>query len=90
LIAGLKELTRDSALAKRLAAAAHSDSQRLTWDSRAEKITAIITARFKNTQIERGTWGRLQFNRWVRASWRWAVHIIRRRSLFLPPAAVAK
>jgi glycosyltransferase involved in cell wall biosynthesis len=87
LIAGLRELTTDAALAKRLAAAAYNDSQSLTWDSRAEKITAIITARFQTTPAERGTWGRLQFNRWVRESRRWAVHIIRKRSLFLPPAA---
>jgi hypothetical protein len=87
LIAGLRRLTGDAALANRLAAAAHNDSQSLTWDSRAEKITAIINMRFQNTQIERGTWGRLQCNRWLRESWRWAVHIVRKRSLFLPPIA---
>jgi glycosyltransferase involved in cell wall biosynthesis len=84
-VAGLRRLTGDAALANRLAAAARTDSQGLTWESRAEKITAIITARFQTPQTERGAWGRLQFNRWVRESWRWAGHIVRKRSLFLPP-----
>jgi glycosyltransferase involved in cell wall biosynthesis len=90
LIAGLRRLTGDAALADRLAAAAQTNSQSLTWDSRGEKITAIITARFQTTQTERGTWGRRQFDRWAQESWRWAVHIIRKRSLFLPPKSPAQ
>jgi glycosyltransferase involved in cell wall biosynthesis len=90
LIAGLRRLTSDAALANRLAAEAQIDSQSLTWQSRAEKITAIITTRFQTMQTERGTWGGQQFDRWMRESWRWMVHIIRKRSLFLPPATVRK
>jgi glycosyltransferase involved in cell wall biosynthesis len=85
LITGLRQLTADAALANRLAAAAKIDSQTLTWDSRADKITAIITARFGAAHGERGSWGRPQFNLWIQESWRWMVHIIRKRSLFLPP-----
>ncbi len=85
LIHGLRQLTGDAALANRLAIAAQTDSQSLTWDSRADKITAIIKARFNAIQTERGSWGRLQFSRWVRESWRWAWHIVRKRALFLPP-----
>jgi glycosyltransferase involved in cell wall biosynthesis len=87
LIAGLKRLTSDPELANRLAGAAQIDSQGLTWESRAEKITAIIDARFRSTHAEKGQWGRPQFNHWARESWRWLVHIIRKRTLFLPPAS---
>jgi len=89
MIAGLRRLTNDPELSSRLAAAAQIDSKALTWEARAEKITAIIESRFRSGETEKGKWGRLQFNHWIRESGRWFAHIIRKRSLFLPPVPEA-
>jgi starch synthase len=87
MITGLRQLTNDEELSNRLAAAAQIDSEALTWEARGEKITAIVNARFHSGQSEQGKWGRIQFRHWIRESWRWGAHIIRKRSLFLPPAS---
>jgi glycosyltransferase involved in cell wall biosynthesis len=85
LITGLQRLTSNPDLATRLATAAQTDSQSLTWDSRAEKITAIINARYNSPAAEKGKWGYEQFKNYAHESWRWTKHIIRKRTLFLPP-----
>ncbi len=86
LITGLRRLTGDPELANHLAAAAQTDSQALTWEARGTKIAAIINARF---DAEYSKPGRFRFNHWLSESWRWIVHIIRKRTLFLPPRAGA-
>jgi glycosyltransferase involved in cell wall biosynthesis len=87
LITGLQRLTTDTELANRLAAAAQSDSQTLTWEARGAKITAIITARLSASGTEPGGWTRLHFKHWIRESCRWVLNVISKRALFLPPAA---
>jgi glycosyltransferase involved in cell wall biosynthesis len=89
LTEGLRRLTDDRELANRLAAAAQSDSQTLTWEARAEKIAAIMDKRYRGAQAEQIEPSHFHFNRWVQESARWAGHFIRKRSLFLPPAAKA-
>ncbi len=89
LAAGLRRLTADADLAYRLAAAAQSDSQSLTWEARGARIAAIITARRHAAPASGASgWRPGQFRGWARQSWRWLVHLIRKRSLFLPPRAL--
>ncbi len=86
LIDGINTLTRDPRLAHRLAAEALADSRNYTWESRARKIAAIIRERLDSIATECGAWSREQSRAWLRHSRRWAVHLIRKRSLVLPPA----
>ncbi len=88
LVAGIRALTDDPGLARRLAAMALADSRDLTWDARARRIAAIVGERLQSVAPRGGHWGRAQSRTWVRQSWRWTMHLIRKRSWILPPRAV--
>ncbi len=88
LIAGIRMLMSDKKLALRLAEKALSDSSGLTWDARAHKIADTITERLQSAPISCGIWSGMQIRSWLRQSGRWLVHLVRRRSLILPPDAV--
>ncbi len=84
LVEAIRSLTGDSELAARLAAAALGDSAHLTWDARAQKLAALLENRMRSAPIERGLWSGKQFRVWMRQSWRWLIHLLRNRSVFLP------
>ncbi len=84
LVAGLRTLIDDGALAARLAAAALRDSVDLTWDARARRIADIAADRLR-TPRQQGRWGPAQRQAWLSRSARWLLHLIRTRSWVLPP-----
>lgn len=88
LVAGIRALTRDPELARGLAAAALTDSRDLTWGARARRIGAIVGERLASEAPRCGHWGRAQSRAWARQSWRWTMHLIRKRSWILPPQAL--
>ena len=90
LLAAISALTSDSELAHRLAAEAQADSASFTWSARAERITTIIRGRLGREVPACRRWSRAQFWAWVRHSWRWTVHLIRRRSWILPSGALSE
>lgn len=85
LVAGLRRLTSDEALAARLAANAYTDSRNYTWEARAKKIAAIIAQWQHAAAPTPGHWGRRQTRNWLAQSRRWAVHFARTGSFILPP-----
>lgn len=87
LVSGISSLTRDTDLARRLAAAALADSRNFTWESRARKIAAIVRERLESAATDRGAWSLQQSRAWLRQSRRWVIHLIRKRTWVLPPAA---
>jgi glycosyltransferase involved in cell wall biosynthesis len=87
LVAGIGALTRDTALAQRLAATALADSRDFTWSARARKIAALLESRLGAVPSECGPWSREQLRAWVSQSRRWAIHLVRKRSWVLPPRA---
>jgi glycosyltransferase involved in cell wall biosynthesis len=87
LVAAIGTVTGDGELAARLAATALADSSDFTWGARAGKIAAIVESRLQSAPAERGVWSRTQFRAWVHQSWRWLVHLVREKSVVLPPAA---
>lgn len=89
LLAAIRALTSDPDLAHRLAATAQADSESLTWGARAERIAAIIRRRLGREVPACRGWSRTQFRTWVSQSWRWTVHLVRRRSWILPSGAVS-
>jgi glycosyltransferase involved in cell wall biosynthesis len=88
LVAGIRALTGNPGLARGLAATALADSHDLTWAARARRIAAIVGDRLGSEAPECGRWGRAQSRTWMRQSWRWTMHLIRKRSWILPPRAV--
>jgi glycosyltransferase involved in cell wall biosynthesis len=86
LVAGIGALTRDTALAQRLAATALADSRDFTWSARARKIAALVESRLGAVPSECGPWSREQLRAWVSQSRRWAIHLVRKRSWVLPPS----
>jgi glycosyltransferase involved in cell wall biosynthesis len=87
LVAGIGTLTGDAERAARLAATALADSRDFTWGARAHKIADVVADRLRSASAEHGVWSRAQFRAWMRQSWRWLVHLVRKRSWVLPPAA---
>jgi glycosyltransferase involved in cell wall biosynthesis len=85
LVAGLRNLTEDAGFAERLAARARADSRDFTWEARTAKIAALIMRRLHSAPEERGVWSSAQFRAWLGQSRRWLVHLVRKRSLVLPP-----
>ena len=85
LVAGITLLANDTALAARLAATAQADSRGFTWDVRARRIIDIIEFRRRSGRAEHGDWSSTQGRAWIRQSWRWLVHLARKRSWVLPP-----
>lgn len=86
LVAGLKALTEDDALAARLSAGAREDSRNYTWGARAEKIFATVQGWLADAATPRpGHWGMAQETLWKRESRRWFAHFARTRSVILPP-----
>lgn len=89
LVAGIDTLTKDTALATRLAATALVDSRGFTWQARAHKIIDIVESRLRFRRNEQGSWSRTQRREWIHQSWRWLVHLVRERSWVLPPDAAS-
>ncbi len=89
LVAGIRALTADPELARRLGETAQADSAQLTWGARAARIAAIVAGRLECEPPRCHRWNRAQFRAWVRQSGRWTMHLIRRRSWILPPGAAA-
>lgn len=85
LVAGLRALAGDEALAGRLASVALRDSEALTWEERARTIAGLLRERLDAAPARGGTWDRRRTRSWLRASWRWLVHLARTRSWVLPP-----
>jgi len=89
LVAGIRALTDDGALAERLAATALADSRGYTWTARAGRIASILEERLASAPHERRVFSRAQFHAWVEQSRRWAIHLVRKRSWVLPAKAHA-
>ena len=85
LVAGLRTLIDDPALAATLAAAASRDSVDLTWDARARRIADIVADRLHRPRQARSAWSPMQRRAWLSGSGRWLLHLIRKRSWVLPP-----
>ncbi len=86
LVAGLKALTQDEALAARLSAGAAADSRNYTWSARAEKIFATVQGWLAGAGVPKpGNWGAAQAETWKRESRRWFGHFARTRNVILPP-----
>ncbi|MDE2240523.1 MAG: glycosyltransferase, partial [Rhodospirillales bacterium] len=86
LVAGLRTLTEDAAMAARLAAGAAEDSRNYTWSARAEKIFDTVSAWLGDaTTAKPGHWGAAQSAVWKRESRRWWGHVVRTRNVVLPP-----
>jgi len=85
LVAGIRALTGDPGVGRALAAAALADSRDLSWGARAGRIAAIIRDRLGGESIRGGLWSRAHSRTWVRQSWLWTLHLMRRRSWILPP-----
>jgi glycosyltransferase involved in cell wall biosynthesis len=89
LVVGIDVLTRDAALAQRLAATALAESRDFTWTARAQKIVDIVAERLRLAPAEPGTWSRSQSRAWLDQSRRWLIHLICKRSWVLPPDLAA-
>ncbi len=85
LIAAIRLLTSDQALAARLAAGALADSRQFTWQARAERIAATLAARWRTPAASCGRWEARHAHAWRVESWRWLVHVARTRYWVLPP-----
>ena len=84
LVAGVRALTDDAALAQRLAATALTDSRGYTWTARAARIASILEERLASAPVERRVFSRAQSRAWVEQSRRWAIHLVCNRSWVLP------
>lgn len=85
LVAGIRAVMGDTALAGRLGAAAQAESRDFTWHSRAQRIAAIVAERTRSASVEAGVWSYVHFRAWLSQSRRWFVHLVRNRSWVLPP-----
>ncbi len=88
LVAGISALSTDRERAAGLAATALRDSRNFTWEARAQRIAEIIAGQMA-APMEDGVWSRRQSRNWMRQSRRWLVHLVRKRSLILPPDAAS-
>ena len=88
LVAALRLVAKDDALAIRLAAGAMTDSRTLTWDARAHRIDAAIRSRLHAARIAPSGWTGARHRAWLGQSWRWLVHLAKHRSWVMPPPAV--
>ena len=82
---GLAELLGDPSLASRLAAAALAESADLTWDARARRIVDAIEARRHASPARLDRSRPLPLGPWLGRSGAWLVHVLRNRSIVLPP-----
>ena len=82
---GLAELLGDPSLASRLAAAALAESADLTWDARARRIVDAIEARRRASPARLDRPRPLPLGPWLGRSGAWVVHVLRNRSIVLPP-----
>jgi hypothetical protein len=87
LVAGVRALTDDSALAQRLAATALADSRGYTWTARAGRIASILEERLASAPVGHRVFSLAQSRAWLGQSRRWAVHLVRKRSWILPARA---
>ncbi len=87
LVDAIRAVTGDPSLAERLAATALADSRDFTWQTRADRIAALITDRLQSVPAEPRRWSRAHFRAWLSQSWRWVLHFVRNRSWVLPPRA---
>lgn len=83
LVARIQTLLDDPALACRLAGTALTESQRYTWDARAQRLSEVITER-QTAQPARGSWGPEQSRRWRRNSGRWLAGLLCKGAWVLP------
>ena len=90
LVAGIRVLSDDRELARRLGETAQADSGQLTWGARAARIAAIVDGRLGCKPPRCRRWSRAQFRTWAGESWHWTMHLIRRRSWILPPGSVGE
>lgn len=88
LAAGIQAIAGDEALAARLAMTAEKDSLDFTWAARAERIATLLSGKLGAAPAATGFWNRTQSAAWIRQSRRWLVHLIRTRSVILPPGAL--
>src|SRR5262249_26827221 len=65
LVAGIRALTGDVSLARRIGAASLADSRNFTWSARAGKIAAILASRLGSVPTACGAWGRTQSRAWL-------------------------
>lgn len=86
LVEGITSLRAGPQRAERLAVAARSDSEKYTWQARAERIADVVSERLNAAPIVSEHWGQAQFSAWRRQSWRWFGHLLRHRSWVMPPA----
>ncbi len=89
LVAGVRALTGDDALAARLAKAAQAASRDFTWDMRAHTIAGLLEQRLRSSPACHGAWNGARTRRWLEGSWRWLVHLARTGSWVLPPDLAA-
>jgi len=61
----------------------------LTWSARVQKIHDLIASRLRSAAAEHGVWSRVQARAWRAGSRRWLVHLMRERSVILPPVRLA-
>ncbi|TLU71743.1 glycosyltransferase [Lichenicoccus roseus] len=87
LAAAVEALLADEALGGRLAARAGEESLGLTWEARAGRIAALMAERMQAAPVSGGSWSGRQTRSWLLQSWRWLLHLVRRRSWVLPPTA---
>ena len=85
LVTGIQVLTRDDVLARQLAETAMIESGSFTWEKRVQKIMQLLNERLRAQPLQSGNWSRTQYLAWVRQSWRWFVHLVKRRSWVMPP-----
>ena len=90
LVAGLRTLMDDRALAASLASAALRDSAELTWEARARRIADIAADSLHTPRQEQGRWGPAQQRDWLSRSARWLLHLVRTGSWVLPPPDLAR
>ncbi len=86
LVAGVRALTDDAGLAARLAQAAQAGSRNFTWERRAHMIAGLLEAQLQAAPMRGGAWNVGHTRRWLGASRRWLVHLVRTGSWVLPPA----
>jgi len=89
LVDGIRTVFGDEALAARIAAKAQEDSRALTWDARVAKIHDLIASRLVSSVTEPGVWSPAQAKTWREQSRRWLAHLVRERSVILPPVLLA-
>jgi glycosyltransferase involved in cell wall biosynthesis len=88
LVEGLNRLTSDESYATHIANGAATHAQNFTWAARAQKIAATITHWRATPSPTPEPWDGTKFRRWGQQSRRWFAHVLRTRSVILPPGTL--